>query len=222
MLDTINVTYESTSNAFIAERWLNSLPDIFAADFEVAIKYSPEQLAQWATQLADPTTPKRTCIDLRAKLTATALDHPSHNTLTHFSAAASEDHGFVLILDNPAITNVVLRFLTSTTKTQIWHNASYDFRQIYYRTRMFPINYEDTQILAKTLLNHTNNMKSLTGLKRLAGHRYGNWGISEDNFDLAHMYDPHVLHYATIDACATYWLWNHLQQFIATTRTSDA
>ena len=87
---------------------------------------------------------------------------------------------------------------------------SYDFKHIYYYTKRFPINYEDTQILAKTLINHVNTFKAKTGLKELAGHMYGSWGISSDNFDLSRMYDEHVLKYAAIDSCATLWLWNYI------------
>lgn len=88
---------------------------------------------------------------------------------------------------------------------------SYDFRHLYYHTGKFPINYEDSQILAKTLINHVDTFKARTGLKELQGHKYSAWGISSDNFTLAQMNEPHVLHYAAIDAAATYDLWQYLQ-----------
>ena len=163
------------------------------------------------TELDDPATPRRRAIELRQTLSATALDHPFHSVITHFSFATSDSFGRVIICDTEIIRGIVLDFLVSTSLTQVWHNASYDFRHVYFNTRKFPLNYEDTQILAKTLINHCDTSRSQTGLKYLAGHWYGAWGISADNFELSHIYDDHVHHYAAIDACATFKLWTELQ-----------
>ena len=89
---------------------------------------------------------------------------------------------------------------------------SYDFRHLYYHTGKFPTNYEDTQLLAKSIINHVDTFKARTGLKELAGRWYGDWGISSDNFTLDQMYEPHVIRYAAIDACATYQLWNYINE----------
>ena len=110
--------------------------------------------------------------------------------------------------------NRILHWLTNTTVSQIWHNASYDFRQIYYRTGKFPLNYEDTQLLAKGILNHVETFKAKTGLKELAGQWYGAWGISSDNFTIAQMFEEHVLLYAATDACATFKLWNSINSYL--------
>ncbi|MGD8306179.1 MAG: hypothetical protein PVF17_05965, partial [Ignavibacteria bacterium] len=140
--------------------------------------------------------------------------HPSHTVLTHCSIAISDNEAYVFILDNKKITNRVLNFLINTPIRQVWHNASYDFRQIQYRTGKFPILYEDTQIYAKTILNHVETWKANTGLKELAGHKYGAWGISVDNFTKEQMYEEHVLKYAATDACATYWLYNSINNYV--------
>ena len=39
----IKVNYEYTSNTYRAKQWLDSLPDLFAADFEVASKYTKKE-----------------------------------------------------------------------------------------------------------------------------------------------------------------------------------
>lgn len=109
------------------------------------------------------------------------------------------------------------QFRVSTTQQQIWHNASFDFRHLYYHTGKMPLNYEDTQLLAKTILNHVEVHKAQTGLKQLAGHKYGAWGLSEDNFTLEHMYDERMLLYAATDSCATYWLWESINRHIKET-----
>lgn len=213
MFDAIQVTYKSTNSVVTANQYLREISkhSIFAADFETALKYTPEELSYWQSIHDDPPS-KLDFIRAKSILKATALDHPSHGTLTHLSIATSDSFGYVFILDNPAITRRVLNFLVTTPLTQVWHNASYDFQRIYYYTKQFPLNYEDTQILAKTLVNHTNPLQAKTGLKQLAGYKYGDWGISADNFTVEQMYEPHVLKYAATDSCATLWLWNYLQE----------
>jgi len=210
----INVTYDVARTAFKAEQYIKEISkhELFAADFEVAIRYSKKQIEEWKCLLQQETLTKLERVAIQSKLDATALDHPSHCTITHCTISVSDNHSYVFILDNRSITNYVLYFLVTTPIKQVWHNATYDFSKIYYYTGKFPINYEDTQILAKTLINHVNTFKAKTGLKELAGYKYGDWGISADNFTKEQMYDEKVLKYAATDSAATYWLWSYLQK----------
>jgi len=211
MQQSIQINYKSTNKPYVAIQWLRDLPDLFAADFECAVKYTPAEIEQFKKELENEPTKQRS-IELTSKLSATALSHPSHTCLTHFSAASSESDGFVLIIDNEHIAQILLNYLVTTTKTQIWHNASFDFKHILYYTGKMPLNYEDTQIRAKCLMNHVEPWKAQTGLKQLAGHMYGNWGISADNFSVDQMYEDRVIKYACTDACATYWLYHAIDR----------
>lgn len=215
MQTPIKVTYESTNNVLQANRFLQEISNHqqFAADFEVAVKYSDQELKSFEQELKSNPS-KRRRIELESKLKATALDHPSHTQLTHCSIATNDHEGYVFILDNSKITNRILKFLVSTPIRQIWHNCSFDFKHIYYYTKKMPILYEDTQIRAKSILNHVEINKATTGLKELAGAQYGSWSISEDNFTLEQMYDPKMLLYAATDACATYWLWESINRHV--------
>lgn len=211
----VQVSYKPTSSVYIANQYLAEIAQypLFAADFEVATRYTPEQRASMQAEL-DSSPSKRRRIQLESTLAATALDHPSHCTITHCSIAISDHEAYVFILDNKRITDRILYFLTHTTQKQIWHNASYDFRHIYHNTGLFPLDYEDTQIFAKTILNHTDPQQALTGLKQLAGARYGSWSLSADNFDLSHMYDDTMLLYSATDSCATYYVWESLNTYV--------
>lgn len=212
----IPVNYESSSSLIEIDSWLRDLDKHkeVALDFETAIKYTSEDLEFFKSIVDSPTSTKLEKRDAQSKLSATALDHPSHSTITHMSAAWSESDARVFIINSPKILNRILYWLTTTDTTQIWHNASYDLKQIYYYTRKFPKNYEDTQLFAKTILNHVETYKAKTGLKELAGHWYGDWAISADNFSIAQMYEEHVLRYAATDACATYKLWTSINNLI--------
>lgn len=46
------------------------------------------------------------------------------------------------------------------------------------------------------------------------GYKYGAWAVSADDFNQSQMFEPHVLHYAAIDACATFALWKELQEYL--------
>lgn len=214
MLESIKVSYKSTNNLLEANRWLRELgkhPEL-ACDFEVSTRYDEAALASFQGILDDESNPKLQRMEARAKLRSNALGHPSHTQLTHLSVAWNETDSIVFILDRPSITRRILQFLITTNQTQIWHNASFDLKHIYYYMGAFPRNFEDTQIYTKTLVNHVEILKATTGLKELAGPAYGAWGISTDNFHYDQMYEPKVLLYAATDACATFWIWNRIKE----------
>ena len=220
MQNPIKVTYKSTNNVYRANQFISEIQQypIFGADFEVALKFSDDEVHSFKREL-EGNPPKAREIELKAALKATALSHPSYTVLTHCSIGVSESEAYVFVLDNPKITQRVLYFLTNTEQTQVWHNATFDFQHIYYRIGKFPLVYEDTQLLAKTILNHADPQQALTGLKELAGKWYGAWGISEDLFTLAQMYDPKMLLYAATDSCATLKLWHSINDYIETNPT---
>jgi hypothetical protein len=211
---TIKVDYQSTNDAETASKWLNNLPDLFSADFETSIHYSKEVVEEAKLKMLDEELPKRERVRYQSIAKATALGHPSHCTITHCSIAYSEKDAYVFIIDAKDIANVVLDFLTTTTRKQVWHNYSYDGRFLMYYAGKNAIDIEDTQILAKTLVNHVDIFKAKTGLKDLMGSWYGDWGISSDNFTIEQQYEEHVIKYAAIDAAATYKLWYYLNDFI--------
>ena len=216
MTTTIEVNHRSTSNPYVALQWLRSLPNIAAFDFEAAVRYTPEELERYQ-QLHDYHCISPTYkIHLNSKLKATALSHPAHVAPTHLSVATSESEAFVIILDTPRITQIVMNWLVSTPITQIWHNASYDFKLIHYYTAgKLPKNYEDTAILAKSILNHVEVQKASVKLKELMGYKYGAWAVAADYFDLSQMYNPDLIYYAATDAAATFCLWEEMQEFLA-------
>jgi len=211
---SIEVQYQSTNDPETAKEWLNSLPDVFSADFETAVRYSKEVLEEAKQKMVDETLPKKERIVYQAIAKSSALGHPSHCTITHCSIAYSEKDAYVFIIDSQPIADVVLDFLVETNRTQVWHNYSYDGRFLRYYAGKDVKNVEDTQVFAKTLINHVETFKARSGLKDLAGHWYGDWGISADNFTLAQQYEEHVIKYAAIDACATYKLWRYLNEFV--------
>lgn len=202
---TPTVNYKSTSSTFFAKKWLDDLPDFIACDFETANKTSEEEKHILRARQS-LTGDRDTFLSLDQQIDADGLSHPSLTCITHLSVAWSTEDAFVLIADTEAMRRLIFNWLVTTTRHQIWHNVGFDFKHIHYHTGKIPINYDDTQLLAKTLLNHTDNFKSRSGLKELMGWKYGDWAINKKEFTLANLFDPEMIKYAAIDALATYGL----------------
>ncbi len=216
------VNFQFTSNLLTADSWLRELDThpILALDFETAVRYTPADYASFQSTIDSPLSTHLEKRAAQAKLRATALDHPTHLTITHLSVAWSPSDAYVFVITSTKLLNRILTWLTTSTTTQVWHNFSYDGRIIHYLTGKFPHHVEDTQLLAKTILNHVEVFKAKTSLKELAAHRYGDWAISSDNFSLAQMHEPHVIRYAAIDSCATFWLWTSINSYLETANVS--
>lgn len=217
MTDTIQVKYKSTDNPYTALQWLNSLDSIAAFDFETACAYTTAEQQEFAELAKNESLPKADRRIYHSMAKADALSHPTHVLLTHLSVGISESEAFVIILHNDHMRRLVLKWLIETDVCQIWHNATFDFKHIYYHTGKFPKNYEDSQQLAKSILNHVETYKANTSLKELAGPHYGDWAVSSDNFSLDQMYNERLIKYAAIDGAATFWLWNSMQRYLKET-----
>jgi DNA polymerase I-like protein with 3'-5' exonuclease and polymerase domains len=221
MNDILEVNYKSTKVPYIALQWLDALPDTIALDFEGALKFTPAELLAFKAELdliADDPSQRNRQIELNANLKASALSHPSYVLPTHLSIAWTETDSIVIILDTPKMRSLVMHWLTTTTRKQVWHNASFDFKLISYATNgQLPLDFEDTALFTKCLLNHVEIQKAGVRLKDLAGHKYGAWAVSADNFDLSQIYNEDLIKYAATDACATFYLWQQLQNHRAST-----
>lgn len=207
------INYSTTSDPTEARKWLESLPSLISCDFEAASRFTAEEKEAFKAELKEnpPFARER---ELRQFINSSGLSHPSLVTITHLSIAYTENDAYVFIVDSQEMLTLIIDFLVTTPSKQIWHNLCFDGKLIYYHSKgLFPKNYEDTQIFAKTLLNHVNNTKSQTGLKHLMGYKYGDWAVSTDYFDISQMYNPDVHRYAAIDACATLTLWNELDAY---------
>jgi hypothetical protein len=209
------INYSYSNNLYTIMATLNKLPQIVAMDFETASKWTDtekEEMKEFLKENEDIDREEKR--QIRQFIESTGLSHPSFVHITHFSVAWSPTDAFVAVLDTEQKRKALLRWLVTTDRKQIWHNLSFDGKHIMYHTGKLPKNYEDSEILARTLLNHVNTFKAKSGLKVLMGYAYGEWAVSKDNFNLDNMYDEELIKYAGIDACATYKLWLEEQESI--------
>ena len=206
----IQVNYEYTNNLYKAKKWLQGLPDLFAADFEVASKFTAKEKEHIKYKLDNYHLKNESERILLQQLTSNGLSHPSLTVITHLSVGWSDKDSYVIICDSPAIRNLVYQFLITTPKQQLWHNAVFDFKHIFYHTGILPSNYIDTQLLAKSILNDADSFKDRTSLKELMGYAYGDWAISKEDFTLEEMWSESMIKYAATDSPATYKLYQDI------------
>ena len=209
-LNPIHVNYEYTNNTYKAFQWLNNLPELFSADFEIASKFTTKQKELFKYRLEHNKLSNEEKRVYLQWITSDGLSHPSLTYITHLSVAWSATNSYVIVCDNKTIRHVVLDFLINTTKMQLWHNCVFDFKHIFYHTSYLPHNYADTQLLAKSILNDADSFKDRTSLKELMAYAYGDWAMSKDNFTLEEMYDENMIKYSATDAAATYKLYQDI------------
>ena len=211
----IQVNYQYTNNCYKAKLWLDNLPELFAADFEVASKWTVKEKEKIKNTINTHKLSFKREKTLLQQLNADGLSHPSLTSITHLSVAKSNKDSYVIVCDNERIRSLILNFLITTDKKQLWHNSIFDFKHIFYHTKTLPKSYEDTQLLSKSLLNDANSFKDRIGLKELMGYAYGDWAIAKDNFALEAMWDIKTIKYAAIDSCATYKLYEDIKEDLA-------
>ena len=210
MEEPIVVSYEYTNNLYKAKNWLDSLPDPFAADFEVASKFTAKDKAMIKYRLDNFNLSNEERRIYTQQYYSDGLSHPSLTVITHLSVSLSDHEAYVIVCDNDRIRDLVYNFLITTLKKQIWHNAPFDFKRIRYRTGKIPLNFEDTMLLAKCLLNNCNSFLDRVSLKELMAYLFGDWAIAKEEFTLEEMWKETTLRYAATDSCATIRLYNDI------------
>lgn len=197
---------------------LNNLPDLIACDFETASRWTDAEKEEMKQFLAehDEDIDREEKRQIRQFIESDGLSHPSLTYVTHLSVAWSPTDAFVAVLSTDLHRQRVLRWLATTDRKQIWHNLSFDGKHILYHTGGFPTNYEDTEVLAKTILNHVNTFEAKTGLKHLMGYKAGgNWAVSNDYFNLSEINNTDLIKYAATDSAMTYALWGEIQESLS-------
>lgn len=205
----IAVNYEYTNNLYKAKQWLNNLPDLFAADFEVASKFTKKQKEVLKLRLENCYNNEKQRILLQ-QITSDGLSHPSLTYITHLSIGWTDRDSYVIVCDTEQIRELILNFLITTNKLQLWHNAIFDFKHIKYHTNTIPLNYLDTQLFARSILNDANSFNDRTSLKELMAYAYGDWALSKDDFTLEEMWNPNMIKYAATDSSSCFKLYSDI------------
>ena len=222
MNNFIKVNYTVFSTTWHINKTLVNLTDIPIMAFDIETKgvYTKAQREE-ATKLLDADLSAEHHKLVASVASVSGLSFPSLVQTSHFVFGFSRDSSLILITSNAYEEMLVWNWLKNYQGKLLIHNTLFDLKVMYHRVGCFPNNYEDTQLLAKSLINHCDNWKAKVDLKTLMGSFYApSWTL----FDEYEPYDPRdlkFLEYASIDGAATFKLWEDLQIHILGDAWSD-
>ena len=216
MNEFIKVDYEVHATQYSIMKALDKLntKPILSYDCETQSQYSLEERAEAKDLLKnhiDELTPEdRKLCKLVSK--SSGLSHPKITKVTHFIFGLSEDYSVILIAYTPTVENLICEWVANYKNKLVVHNSLFDLKIVHYHTHGFPIDIEDTQLLARCLINHTKDWECKTGLKHLMSEYYDPRWQEIESYDIQDYKNEAFLRYSAIDGAATFKLWNMLQE----------
>ena len=215
----IAINYKYTSNIYTAKEWLRDLPNLIACDLEIASKFTQQEKDLMKFRLDNRKLSFEEYRVLLQHYESNGFSHPSLTVITHLSIAWSDRDSLVIVCDTEGIRQFIIRFLITTDCLQLWHNTPFDHKHIKYNSRdtlnhmgRQPKNFLDTMLMSKCLLNDANPCRDKVSLKELMAYAYGDWAISKEEFTLEEMWKESTIKYSGTDACATFKLYQDLQE----------
>lgn len=208
----IKVTYDIYKTSYHINKVLKELSEIKLMSFDVETRsiYEPDEIqySKEILKLEDNTQEEITYYKQIAN--SSGLSNPRLTKTTHFVFGLSENYSKIIIAKTKRTEKMVWNWLIKANCKFLIHNAGYDLKICYYNTGKIPKDFEDTQLLAKSYINNSDNWKSRVGLKILIGSYYDpKWSMFED-YNVVDYENSNFLGYAAIDGAATYKLYQQL------------
>ncbi len=213
MLEHIQVSYKLYTTQYGIKTALESLnsASMISFDLETQSLYSLEEKAEAKDLLKGDLSYQDTKL---CKLAArsSGLSNPRLIKVTHFIFGLSQDESIICIANNRKTEVMIFNWLATYKGKVLIQNALFDLKIMYERINKLPADYEDTQLLAKSLINNVDDWQAKTGLKHLMSSYYDpKWELIE-TYDIQNYKDENFLRYASIDGAATFKLWEDIQE----------
>jgi len=215
MKKTVKLDYEVHSTLYAIRKLLDKIEaeyDVVSFDIETRSIYTKFQRELAKTYLDKHELDIEEVNEYTRILHSSGLSHPSIVKTTHIILGLSDTKSVILIVDEK-LERYVFNWLVNTNLKILIHNASFDLKLVHHRTGRFPKDFEDTQQLAKVLINDCNNYKSRTGLKVLMGSYFpAKWSIKEEtDYEIDNLKDNNFLEYCHMDGISVMQLWDMLK-----------
>lgn len=212
----IKVKYEVFNTLFSIRKKLKELNKIRVLGFDTETRsaYSQEEIKEAKHLLKKPElVDPEYLIDIKLVARSSGLSHPSIIRTTHFIFGISEDESVILVAPDSKTEMLLWEWVANYTGKFLIHNSSFDLKICYQRTGKLPVDFEDTQLLAKCFINNAENWKSKVGLKELMGGYYNpRWSMYED-YNIKNLNDKDFLEYCAIDGGSVVKLWYQLKDY---------
>jgi len=218
--DYIKTTYEVYESTFSIRKALDRLSgyNLLAFDIEAQSVYSLEERAEAKVLLKNPEELEHEDLILCKQVAeSSGLSYPELIKVTHFIFGISKSHSIILISRNYQTELLIFNWIATQKHTKfIIHNALFDLKVMQHRVKELPANYEDSQLMVRTLTNHSENWKAKVGLKDLMGSYYDPKWTEIETYDIVDYKDKAFLRYSSIDGAATYKLYQLILEQTAT------
>ena len=212
----IEVSYKVYSTAWHIQKQLKLLEDCLMLSFDTETRsvYPKAEREEAKLLLKGNNLNRKTKKFLLQVENSSGLSYPSLVNVTHWILGLSESEVVILISDNVTTETLIANWVVNFKGKLLIHNALFDLKLLYHRTGKFPVDYVDTQLLAKTFINHVNVWQAKTSLKELMGEYYPpSWALY-NNYEVENLKDPKFLTYCSYDGSGTFKLYEMLEQHI--------
>jgi len=212
----IKVSYEVHSARWHIQKCLQRLQKVPMMSFDTETRgvYTPAERQEAKDYLKQENIPVNGKTLALQVANNSGLSFPTLVNVTHFVFGLTEDSSVIIICETPQLEKIIWNWIAQYPGKLLVHNTLYDLKIMYSRIGRFPIDYEDTAILAKCLTNHSSTWKAKVGLKDLMGSHYDPAWTLMDDYEPINLKDPGFLMYAGIDGAATVKLWNDIQEHL--------
>lgn len=214
MSNTIQVEHEVHANKWHIEKALEELAKytLLSFDTETAGLYSKAERAEAEEYLKGENLPVNSRSLALQVAANSGLSFPSLVRVTHFVFGTSDHSSVIFVCDNPHLELYIWKWIAEYEGKLIIHNTLFDLKIMYHRIKKYPKDYEDSQLLAKCLMNNAEVYKARVGLKDLMGSYYDPMWVLVDEYEPENLKDPKFIQYAGIDGAATVKLWFDIQE----------
>lgn len=217
--DIIQVNYKVYTSSFSIRKNLPKLLNsLTVASFDVETRsIYPKEIREEARNYLKNADPSDYWYK-QARLVANSngLSYPSIVKTTHFVIGESKELSHVFITDDEATELFIWKAVAECKTKLLVHNALFDLKIMHQRTGKLPVNFVDTALSVKCLINHVNIWKAKTGLKELMGGYYNpNWSLLADDYEPEDLKNKDFIEYVAIDGCACFYLYELINEEMA-------
>jgi len=209
------VNYQVYNTLYSINKILRVLNEhkILGFDVETRSIYTAEQVKEAKELLKHPKN-INPCFLINVKKVAksSGLSHPTLIRTTHFIFGITSTESVILIAHDEKTEMAIWNWIVKYKGKFLIHNSGFDLKICYQRTGKLPVNFEDTQLIAKCYINNADNWKAKVGLKVLMGGYYNpKWSMYED-YNIKNINDTDFLEYCAIDGSSVVMLYRLLQE----------
>ena len=181
-------------------------------DTETRSVYNKETRKEASDYLKDSSPSDDLYRQARVVAESSGLSFPSIVNTTHFIFGESRYKSHVIVCSDEKLELFIWNLVADYEGKLLVHNALFDLKIMYQRTKRMPKNYVDTSLLVKCLINHVNIWKCKTSLKELMGVYYSPKWLLMNDYEPVDLKNTKFLMYAAIDGSATYYLYELIQK----------